>query len=454
MGACCGSKPQKSHSNQGHDKRLLKPPEPKEVHEKPEQNDKKPESPALQHPPSGSAPKKYEEDRNSQNDLILEPAPKRYIESPDKQDKQENNSLENHESEKPKGPPTEKKRGAEKRRNLEHKGDFEEIVEKVNIIKDKKINNNDLMFIIKSLIGHFLFYNLNESQMEYLVKKMFYCKAEEGHYLFEQGDQEATSFFILERGDVVVEIDRQVKRSLKVGEALGELALLYSAPRSASIRAQSDAYFWGIDRMTFRKTIEEMITAQFAVCRKFLDSINFFNAMTISQKNAIAHALSSQKFKLGQPIVREGDQASSYYIIQSGEVACMKDNKEVRRLTAGDTFGEQALYLDSIRTLTVTAATKETTVLALGRDVLTGILGGQVQQILYKNWQRWAYEKDEILKNLTKIQIEKLVEQAKYENKSKGECLLDSNKTIENIIILVEGNAIDVSLVYSRRKPI
>ena len=43
-------------------------------------------------------------------------------------------------------------------------------------------------------------------------------------------------------------VNDQEKRELKPGEGFGELALLYSAPRSASILCVQNATMWGIDR--------------------------------------------------------------------------------------------------------------------------------------------------------------------------------------------------------------
>jgi len=52
----------------------------------------------------------------------------------------------------------------------------------------------------------------------------------------------------------------------------------------------------------------------------------------------------------------------------------MKGNKEVRKLYKGDSFGEQALYYNTVRQMTVRAE-DEVKCLALGRDTLTKILG-------------------------------------------------------------------------------
>jgi CRP-like cAMP-binding protein len=60
----------------------------------------------------------------------------------------------------------------------------------------------------------------------------------------------------------------------------------------------------------------------------------------------------------GKVLAREGDIGSEFFVIVDGEVAVTKDGRDLRRLGAGDFFGEIALIWDSPRrTATVTAAT-------------------------------------------------------------------------------------------------
>lgn len=52
----------------------------------------------------------------------------------------------------------------------------------------------------------------------------------------------------------------------------------------------------------------------------------------------------TQQFEKGEAIVNEGDLASSYFIIKEGTVSIQKEKKELRKMSKGDSFGEQALY--------------------------------------------------------------------------------------------------------------
>ena len=105
-------------------------------------------------------------------------------------------------------------------------------------MKTKTKNKLDKELILKSLSGHFIFSSLIEDKSvhDMLLDKFQLCKVNESEYLMKQNDN-ASSFFILHEGRLSVEINGDPKRKIYPGEGFGELALLYSAPRSASIKA-------------------------------------------------------------------------------------------------------------------------------------------------------------------------------------------------------------------------
>ncbi len=87
--------------------------------------------------------------------------------------------------------------------------------------------------------------------------------------------------------------------------------------------------------------------------------------------------------------------------------------------------------------------------MGLGRDVIKGILGDQVQVIVFKNIQRWAFEKHTILSKLTKIQREKIIDSMKYVNYKENECLVKAGNPFNiKILVVIEGNLVYVPMIF------
>ena len=82
------------------------------------------------------------------------------------------------------------------------------------------------------------------------------------------------------KGEIEVWINDSMKKNLGVGSSFGELALLFNAPRSASIKCVGNCGFWAINRATFRKTVEEMMMKDLPFNREFMNGVQFFNFLT------------------------------------------------------------------------------------------------------------------------------------------------------------------------------
>ncbi|TMC28589.1 MAG: cyclic nucleotide-binding domain-containing protein [Chloroflexi bacterium] len=89
-------------------------------------------------------------------------------------------------------------------------------------------------------------------------------------------------------------------------------------------------------------------------------------------------AVMPMRFSAGEMIVREGDIASRFYVITSGEVEVVQQTdgveRPLRRLGPGRHFGELALLHNSKRTASVRAV-MDTTVLAIARQDFASLVG-------------------------------------------------------------------------------
>lgn len=114
----------------------------------------------------------------------------------------------------------------------------------------------------------------------------------------------------------------------------------------------------------------------------------------------------------------------------------------IRKLGPGDCFGEQALYDSSaIRSMSIQAS-KETKILALGREQLKEILGDQVLKIINKNQSRWSLQKHATLKKLTKMQQERIISSLEFVKLESGSKCFEKASPSYSLVILLNGGLI------------
>ena len=75
------------------------------------------------------------------------------------------------------------------------------------------------------------------------------------------------------------------------GEGFGELALLYNAPRAATITAKSDSIVWRLDRDTFNHIVKDAASKKRAAYESFLSTVKILTTMDTYERQQIADAL-------------------------------------------------------------------------------------------------------------------------------------------------------------------
>jgi MFS family permease len=85
--------------------------------------------------------------------------------------------------------------------------------------------------------------------IEYLAGQMSQIELPSGATLFSRGDH-GDSFYVLDRGTLEIDLPEGVKRETAPA-FVGEIALLRDIPRTATVRAGSDAVLWRLERDAF-----------------------------------------------------------------------------------------------------------------------------------------------------------------------------------------------------------
>jgi CRP-like cAMP-binding protein len=191
-----------------------------------------------------------------------------------------------------------------------------------------------------------------------------------GQAIVRQGER-ADAFFVVRRGvlQVVEEdpetgADLRTLRALGRGEAFGELGLVESAPRAATVRAVEDGEVFVIDKGTFGELLASHVEVPtFAPTLQALAEVRALPCFAHLEVDELAQVLEHGRrvnVPPGAAIVTQGEVGDAFYALSSGQVEVLDNGRQVSTLGPGSHFGEIALLLDVPRTATVRALTPVT----------------------------------------------------------------------------------------------
>lgn len=90
------------------------------------------------------------------------------------------------------------------------------------------------------------------------------------------------------------------------GEAFGELALLYNAPRAASIEAIERCDLWSLDRRTFNHIVKDSAQEKREKYEAFLTQVPILENMEAYERSKLADAIREQWYEEGEYVITEG----------------------------------------------------------------------------------------------------------------------------------------------------
>lgn len=232
-----------------------------------------------------------------------------------------------------------------------------------------------------SISGNLLFRNLDEGQYEDVLNAMKEVRVGRGTEVIVQGAV-GDYFYVVEEGSFDVYVrgpptytyvpasntnqapsDRNTPSPSRAGQTIttqapskkvhtygpggsfGELALMYNAPRAATVVAtSSSATLWALDRVTFRSILMEHTSRKRGMYESFLASVPILGSLTPQEISKVADALEQRTYGEGESVVREGEPGKEFYIVESGRAEVLKRARDggqdvVGSLKTGDYFG-------------------------------------------------------------------------------------------------------------------
>ncbi|CAM9541979.1 unnamed protein product, partial [Ectocarpus sp. 13 AM-2016] len=164
--------------------------------------------------------------------------------------------------------------------------------------------------------------------MAMLMRAMEREEHEEGTSVMEQGE-EGHHMSVVEEGSLEVVIDDEAIRVIGVGDRFGELALLYNAPRSATVRTLTRCVLWSIHREVF-KAVQASTASMSLIARStHLYHVPWLSRLlSTADLSKLAACCQTAQYRDGDVILRKGEETDRCFLIESGEVICSTQQDE------------------------------------------------------------------------------------------------------------------------------
>jgi serine/threonine protein phosphatase PrpC/CRP-like cAMP-binding protein len=238
-----------------------------------------------------------------------------------------------------------------------------------------------------------MFRNITEEQRELIYSCMESIKVKAGTWVIRQGTV-GDRFYIVDDGLFEVRIvpdgeedvtgqgghivhQYEGSRKNHAHPSFGELALMHSAPRSASIVAKTDGHLWALHRAAFRQILVQSQDHRKEL-KNILREIPYFNNLDNDGINKLSAIMEDITFGRGDTIIEQGNSGTKLFVVDSGSAYSTEIlGNETRRsnLKAGMYFGDELLSNTTMKYNKTVMAMQTTTCWQLDIPLLQQTMG-------------------------------------------------------------------------------
>lgn len=176
-----------------------------------------------------------------------------------------------------------------------------QVIEKSHIVQDK---------IREKLTAAFMFMSLDDKDLQTVIDAMDEKHVKNKETVISEGEP-GDVLYIVENGSYscskVIEGKETHLKNYGPGDVFGELALLYNAPRAATIEASSDGLLWVLDRNTFNHIVKDAAQKKRQKYEDFLQTVPILQNMDHYERSKLADAVKEKKFVKDDAIITQGE---------------------------------------------------------------------------------------------------------------------------------------------------
>mmetsp|Transcript_20268 Transcript_20268/g.40158 ORF Transcript_20268/g.40158 Transcript_20268/m.40158 type:complete len:786 (+) Transcript_20268:29-2386(+) len=265
-----------------------------------------------------------------------------------------------------------------------------------------KMSQASAELLFTAVSSSLLFSSHDEQTRRAVVEVMYLQELTAGEVLIKQGD-EGDKFYCVEDGEFDVfqhardtNTDKRVDFK-KRGDSFGELALMYDAPRNATVIAKSRARVRVLERSLMNRIIKEQTRQRISENVEFLKKVQLLSALNSHEREILAQAMQTVNYPEHSVVFRQNEPGDAMYLVKQGTVLFVVTDEHGKdkvisgahgACTAGGYFGERALMNDTPRNASVVTKTA-CTFLRVDRSAFELILG-PLEKLLKKKEATYA----------------------------------------------------------------
>jgi cGMP-dependent protein kinase len=245
-----------------------------------------------------------------------------------------------------------------------------------------------------AVANNVLFQNLNRETIQEILLHTVARSVVQGETVLHEGVEGDEFYFVIEGTFEVFQrkFGRQAIDMKRAGQSFGELALLYNAPRNATVIATTPSKLQVMDRRIFNHIVRSSRQRELEQYVQLVHQVPIFMALSHMERHKLVHASTIIRVRPKTYLFEQGDIGDSMYVIVSGSV-CFHTKKPdgnyetlegphaVSRV--GGYFGERSLLHNQPRAAAAVAIT-ECTLLRIDQSTFHALLG-PLSSILKRN---------------------------------------------------------------------
>lgn len=253
--------------------------------------------------------------------------------------------------------------------------------------------------ISKRLSQAFMFANLDEKEKNIVLNAMNQHDFVKDDVVIKQGD-DGEVLYCVDTGKLNCfrkfnkddEYPGKFLKAYEPGESFGELALLYNAPRAATIIADCDSVCFSLDRDCFNNIVKDATIKRRERFEEFVNKIELLQDLDTYERGQLADCLNTENYNDGDYIIKQGEQGHKFYLIEEGTAKAEKTNEggeveTVLEYKENEYFGELALLKDDVRAASI-VCTSAVRVAWIDRNAFKRLLGN-LEGVLKRNMTKY-----------------------------------------------------------------